>query len=136
MAKQTKPEMHQVAIVRFVDRYYNYGDDYDTFVHSITDWEEVDDETFKLLQGASSFYNDGMRFMVVERLTTKSPVVVNTVAAYVKHLQQQKEAAEKAAAEREAKAAERRLKKLAKDEAARRQLFEQLQREFNEQEKK
>lgn len=124
---------HFVAIVKLVDHYYNYGDDYDTIAQTISEWEEVDEETFKLLKNASTYranYADDNRFIVLERLKTDSPAVINTVSAYVKHIAKQKAAQEKAEAERKAKADERRLKKLAKDEKARLELFEKLQAEF------
>lgn len=135
MTNETKPKTHFVAIVKVVDHYYNYGDDYDTVAQSISEWEEVDEEAFKLLKSASAYrtnYGDDNRFIVLERLKTDSPTVINTVSAYVKHLKEQKDAKEKAEAERKAKADERRLKKLAKDEKARLALFEQLQKEFGE----
>lgn len=133
MTKETKPKTHFVAIIKVVDHYYNYGDDYDTIAQSISDWEEVDEETFKLLRDASSYStHSSNRFYVIERLKTDSPAVINTVSAYVEYLRKQKEAKEKAEAERKAKAEARRLKKLAKDETARLALFEQLQKEFGD----
>ena len=133
MTKGTTPDTHFVAIVKFVDHYYNYGDDYDTMIQSISDWEEVDDETFKLLQGASAYTSHSTNsFIVLERLHVDHPVIVNSVKAYVKYLTEQKAAKEKEEAARKAKADERRLKKLAKDEKARRELFEQLQSEFGD----
>lgn len=133
MTKETKPKTHFVAIIKVVDHYYNYGDDYDTIARSISDWEEVDEETFKLLLDASSYStHSSNRFYVIERLKTDSPAVINTVSAYVEYLRKQKEAKEKAEAERKAKAEARRLKKLAKDETARLALFEQLQKEFGD----
>ncbi len=135
MTTKTKPDTHFVAIVKPVEQYYNYGDDYTTVIQSISNWEEVDHETFKLLQSASTYrtsYTDDNRFVVLERLSVDDPVVINTVSAYVKFLEKQKAAAEKAEAEKKAKAEARRLAKLAKDEKSRLALFEQLQKEFGE----
>lgn len=135
MTTETKPKTHLVAIVRVVDQYYNDGDGYDTVAQSISDWEEVDNETFKLLKQASTYradYVNDNRFIVLERLKTDSPTVINTVDAYVKHVAKQKAAQEAAAATRQATAEDRRLKKLAKDEKARLALFEKLQKEFGD----
>lgn len=129
-AKETNPKTHFVAIVRMVEHYYNYGDDYSIFAQAISDWEEVDEETFQLLKNASMYRTSDYNFIVLERLSVNSPVVVNTVSAYVKHLEKQKADQEAAKAEREAKAEQRRLAKLAKDEKSRRQLYETLQKEF------
>lgn len=127
-----KPKTHLVALIRPLEHYYDY-DSYDTIIQSISDWEEVDEETFQLLKNASNYvtdYNQGRPFVVIERLTTKSPTVTNTVSAYVAHLAKQKAEQEAAAAAKRAKAEKRRLDKLMKDEDKRRQLYEQLQREF------
>lgn len=132
MTNETKPKTHFVAIVKVVDHYYNYGDDYDTVAQSISEWEEVDEEAFKLLKSASAYQNQGDRFIVLERLKTDSPSVINSVSAYVKHLAKAKADMEKAEKERKAKAEERRLKKLAKDEKARLELYEKLQAEFGD----
>lgn len=123
---------HFVAIVKAVEHYYNYGDDYDMVAQSISEWEEVDEESFKLLKNASTYGDGDSRFIVLERLKTDSPPVINTVSAYVKHIAKQKAAQEAAAATRKATADARRLKKLAKDEKARLALFEQLQAEFGD----
>ena len=135
MTKEAKPNTHLVAIVKIVDHYYNYGDDYDTVAHSISEWEEVDEEAFQLLKNASTYqtnYRDDNRFIVLERLSVDSPVVVNTVSAYVKYLAKAKDDKEKAEKDRKAKAEERRLKKLAKDEKARLELYTKLQAEFGD----
>lgn len=126
-----KQQTHFVAIVKVVDHYYNYGDDYGVIAQSISDWEEIDVETFQLLKNASTFQTTpGSRYIVLERLTVDNPVVIDTVSAYVKLLAKQKADQEAEAAEREAKADKRRLNKLARDEKARLALYEQLQREF------
>lgn len=134
MTEQTKqPKTHFVAIIKPIDHYYDY-DSYDTVIQSISNWEEVDDETFQLLRDASTYVTErdlGRPFIVIERLTTKSPVVINTVSEYVEYLAQAKAKKEAEAAERKAKASAKALQKLAKDEEARRKLYEQLQKEFN-----
>ncbi len=122
--------MHKIAIITGRDFhtssscYYNDYCDQVKIIDTITAWEEVDDNTFKLLTEASYQGN----FVIIEQ-----PQDTKTVSDYVKQLESRKREEEaRAAAEevRKAEAARKRkekaLLKLAKDADAERALLTSL----------
>ena len=72
--------MHKVAILRF-SGYYDSNDDYQKIVEHITEFTEVDDETFVLLTKAQR--NGNYDFILVEQLPDQEKFIFTTVAAYV-----------------------------------------------------
>lgn len=122
-------KMRKIAIVHYEDRYVNY-DDSETFVKSITDWTEVDEETYQLLKRHQFSYLNGEAYYVVTRPVDEQAFIKQTVAEYIEHAKKEdaKKAAEKK--KREDAALQRKLKKQAKDAEARKAMYEQLQKEF------
>lgn len=131
-------KMHKIAIVKFVGEYTSYDDYESNIVRSITEWELVDSETFDLLRKASQYLygniadNGDTRFQVIEFLNTKSTDVVSTVSAYVEMVRKREEANQLEANKRAAKAAEKKRRAALSDEAKKRELYLQLQKEFGD----
>lgn len=117
--------MRKIAII-FTTESYGSDDDIRRVVESITDWTEVSEDDFKVLQ------NESWRgkFQVLERPLNDGEFVKKTVADHIKAAKQEKErqAAEKAV--REQKALERKHKKELKDKESKLKLLKQLQEEF------
>lgn len=125
--------MHKVAIIK-VDYSYNYDDDYSSsqmIVNSITDWTEVSDEQFKLLRNAERLQGD---FRVIEQPYDTGEFIRKTVADYIAAEEKRIAAEATAKRKRDEAAQKKKLAKLARDEASRRQMFEELQKEFGVQE--
>lgn len=122
--------MHKIAIVIARDNFYNYGDDYDRLIESISEWTEVDDETFALLKKAemSRRYDFG----VLEQPVHPRVFIKNTVEDYVAHVKAEEEKREAEKKKKAEAARKRKLNKMAKDEAAKRILFNQLKEELGE----
>lgn len=122
--------MKKVAIVfyREVEAYHEY-DHYGTDIlvaSQITEWTEVTDQEYSLLQKAS--LKKG--FKVVSFPENQKEYIKKTVDDVLRELEEEKKKKEEEDAEKARKAAERTAKRLAKTEAERRALFEQLQKEF------
>lgn len=114
--------MRKIAIITTRDFFYNYGDDHETVINSITDWSEVDDKTYDLLSKASH----RMNFTIIERPSDEEKFIKKTVADFVKMIEHEAEVerARKEKAEKTRK--EKALKKKAKDEAAEKELLAAL----------
>jgi len=119
---------HKIAIITTKDFYYNYGDDRETIIRSITEWEEVSTEDFELLDKAS--YKLGF-YLIEQPLNTKE-FVAKTIADYKALVKKEatKEAEEKL--KREEKARERKFKKELKDKESKIALLKKLQEELGE----
>jgi len=72
--------MHKVAILRF-SGYYDSNDDYQKIIERVTEFAEVDNETFVLLTKAQR--NGNYDFILVEQLPDQEKFIFTTVAAYV-----------------------------------------------------
>jgi hypothetical protein len=57
--------MRKIAIIKLRDIFYNYGDDSQKVIDSITEWEEVSEEDYALLKDAAG----QMNFTVLEQPT-------------------------------------------------------------------
>ncbi len=136
-------QTRHIAIVTHRDFYYNYGDDCDTVVASITDWTEVSEEDYKLLSRyCGTLNNDGKyNYSIIERKDKQSGFLAKTIEQF-KQLAaaEEKAAAERAAAEEQRKKeaaarkaaakAKRELAKRAETEAAERALLEELEKKY------
>jgi len=120
--------MRKIAIITNKDVYSNYGDDCSTIVSSITDWSEVDEETFTKLKAASHQFG----FSIIERPIDESSFIRNTIAEWTKHIDEieQKRKKEKEKAVRLAE--EKKLRKLAKTRDDKIKLLKQLKEELGE----
>ena len=140
-------QKHRVAIVRFLGGHSQYYvDNGDDIVQSITEWEEVDDSTYRLLVEVSRqplrVPGQDEYFVVLEQLNTLSLPIVKRVADYIAAVVKQKAGEEVAKRSKEAKLAEKkriremgveqkRLQDAMKTEEARLKLYKQLQAEFD-----
>ena len=127
--------MHKIAIIKLVESpcYDDYIEQ-EMVVSSITEWEEVSDETFVVLTNAARsarINNWNTQFAVVEQLLVNSEQVIHSVSQYIDMVAKNEKKAAEAKAAKLAAAEKRRLDKLAKTEAGRRALYEQLQAEFS-----
>jgi len=122
---------HRIAILLTKDVYYN-GDDYsDTraIADSITDWEIVSDEEFKLLTRAAQVQ---MNYVILEQPLVPVEFIKMTVAGEIARA---KEAEVKAASERQSradKALAKKLKNEMKDKDSKIALYKKLQEELGE----
>jgi hypothetical protein len=114
----------KLAIVIFSERYRDL-DDYSVVASSITDWEEVDDETYRTLIAAQYKYDYTVVVMPEQKTFIKKTVKdwTDFVTA-----EKQKEELRKAAAKK--KAEDAKLKKLAKSREEKIRLFEKLREEL------
>jgi RsiW-degrading membrane proteinase PrsW (M82 family) len=69
---------HKIAILTSRDVYYNYGDNSQRIVESITGWEEVSDTDYKILCGASS----RLGFVILEQPIYAAKFIAKTIADY------------------------------------------------------
>jgi hypothetical protein len=122
--------MRKVAIIKTEERYFNHGDDWDTIVKQITDWTEISDEDFVILNRAAYQHN----FIVIEQPIDQHGFIIDTVASYIEQ-QRQKEIKEAEDKKKRAKAAmEKKLKKDLKDKESKLELYKKLQQELGIQE--
>ena len=121
--------MREVAIV-----YYRGGIayDYDGYgtelmvAASITDWTSVTDDEFKLLLQAAT----KKRFNLIEKPKDQSSIIRKTVMDELAEIEKEKKKKEEETRLKEEAAAQRRAKKLAKDMVARKALYQELRKEF------
>jgi hypothetical protein len=123
----------KVAILLTTDvySYDEYNDDHRSIVNSITEWEEISNEDFQVLQAAS--YRKG--FKIVEQPTNIKEFVAKTVT---EEIARAKEEAIKLEAEKVARAEAARLKKYKKDlkdKESKLALLKKLQAELGEEAK-
>lgn len=122
-------DTHKIAIITTRDINIPDYDGYDstvTIAQSITDWEEVTDDEFKMLQQAS--WRVG--FKIIERPIDTPKYIAKTIADYkaIAAAEEAKVAEEKA--KREAAALERKFKKELKDKASKEKMLAKLSEEL------
>jgi hypothetical protein len=125
--------MKQVAIVFYTE--HSSYDDTELVASRMTEWAEVSDEDYSLL---INHQWTGKQYRVITKPDNLEGFIVNTVKEAVEAARKQEQRRISLAAEAKRKADERaqaKAKKLEdkrmKDEAHRRALFEELQKEFN-----
>jgi NADH dehydrogenase/NADH:ubiquinone oxidoreductase subunit G len=123
----------KVAILLTTDvySYDEYNDDHRSIVNSITEWEEISNEDFQVLQSAS--YRKG--FKIVEQPANPSDFIAKTVS---EEIARAKEEAIKLEAEKVARAEAAKLKKYKKDlkdKESKLALLKKLQAELGEEAK-
>ncbi len=120
----------KIAIITTKDVYSNYGDDCNTIINNITEWTEVSEADFALLQKAAYKMPYGQQFVILEQPIDTKAFVAKTIADYIK-LSKEEEAREEAAKKkRAADALARKHKKELKDRESKLALLKQLQEEF------
>ena len=115
---------HKIAIIKTRDIIYNYGDDKESIINSITSWEEISDEDFVLLNKASYRFN----FVVIEQPIDTKVFIAKTIADYTTMAM----AEEKEKKVRAAAALRRKHAKELKDKETKRVLLQQLKAELGE----
>jgi hypothetical protein len=120
---------HKIAIITSRNVYERYGDDYSTIINSITDWTEISDEDFNLLQKAST---QQYEYAVLEQPVDTPAFVAKTIADYlvIARAEEARRAAEKK--KRDAKALENKHKKELKDRESKLALLQKLQAELGQ----
>ena len=123
--------MREVTIVMVHDRYTEYDESRAVMQESISDWEQISEEEYKLLNQnwwklAQHLDPHGNRRPVLlEKDSVPVRARINSIREWI---QQEKIQAEKAEAERKAKAEERARKKILKNAQSERKLLEELLR--------
>ena len=120
---------HKIAIITTRNITVSDYDGYDTNItiaQSITDWEEVTDEEFKMLHQAS--YRLG--FGIIERPVDTPAYIAKTIADYkaIAAAEEAKMAAEKR--KREEEALQRKIKKELKDKGSKEKMLAKLAQEL------
>ena len=121
--------MRKIAIIYTHNDYYGDYDEHSrTIIDSITDWSEVTQEEFTLLNQAS--YKG--QFKLIERPLDEMKMIKKTVAEHLKMLKEEEEKRLEEKAIKAKKALEKKHKNELKDKESRLQLLKQLQEEFKE----
>jgi hypothetical protein len=120
--------MRKVAVFWTEDKYYNHGDDYERIISSVTDWEEITDEDFAILQRAG--FKKG--FTVIEQPIKPKIFIEQTIQDFLaeEHESMLKEAAAKK--KRAEAAVKKRLEKDLKDKQSKIELFNKLKKELGQ----
>jgi hypothetical protein len=116
--------MRQIAI--FKPHLIHYYEDYTALIESITEWSEVTDEEYKLLQQWVAKYD----YTMIERVDKKPDFLPKTIAAAIAEAKALDDALKKQKEEAERKRQERALKKLAKDKRQKEELYARLKAEL------
>jgi hypothetical protein len=117
---------HKIAIIKTKDMYYNYGDDHELIATSITEWTEVSDSDFNILQKARFNRN----FDILEQPVSTPEFVAHTVADYIKEAKKAEEKEKEEKQKRDAAALVRKNKKELKTRESRLELLRKLQAEL------
>lgn len=118
--------MTKVAVVTFTDRYSNY-DDYDRVIEKVSDFVEVSEEDYTLLEGYARRTNE---FQVIVFIQKQKEVIEFSVKSQLEFVKKEKEKAEQMKAEQERKKLAAKLKKDLKAKEDREKLFNELRQEF------
>ncbi len=125
--------MRKVAVIR-VHGYYRGGNDYDSYdreslIQSVTEFQEITDEEFVMLQCELPLLNKGdTSYMLIEQ--TPDTFIGKTVEAYVKRLEKEKKQRDREEMDRLARKAAAAAKKREKSEANKRKQMEKLAEEL------
>jgi len=117
---------HKIAIIITKNCYYNYGDDYETILQSITNWEEVTDEEFDDLVQAS--YRMG--FQIMEQPAEPKKFIAKTISDYKTLVKEEKRKEAEEKKKRADAALVRKHKKELKDRESKLALIKKLQAEL------
>ena len=116
--------MRKIAIIKTRDFTSFY--DSETVILSITDWSEVSEEDYKLLDNWSRKHD----YLILERMDTNPDFLPKTIATCKKEAEVYAEKQRKAKEEADRKKLERELKKKARTEAQEKKLLEELERKY------
>lgn len=123
--------MPKIALIKLEEKFLNY-DDSEEVIKSITEWEEVTKDELKLLKEyyKRNYWKEYILVLeFVENQKEKIDFAVKSQLEYIKKEKEKEEAEKKAKAE---KALARKHKLDLKKQEEKRQLLEQLKKEFGE----
>jgi len=124
----------KIAIItgREISTYSDHDDDYSSprrVVESITDWEEVSEEDYRLLLSCQNYLN----FSIIEQPTNQKQFIEKSIASWKKRCEETQRLQLEQKQAREAKALAAKIKKQARTREAKLKLLEQLKAELGEQ---
>lgn len=115
--------VHKIAIITTGFRDYDQcSDSYERVVDSITDWDEVSDDDFKVLVAMQ----DKLEYRVIERPRFTDAFVRKTVASYKEYVLAEERRLTEEKEQRAKAAADRKLKKELKDKKSKTDLLAKL----------
>jgi hypothetical protein len=123
--------MRKIAIIQFRDVDIMYDDYHDVtklIASKITDWVEVDEETFRALLT----YQGQGKYRVVEFIPNQLEFIKNTVDDYKRYVAIQQEKERKYREEKEKKRQEKQIAKQAKTLEEKKNLLKKLKEELGE----
>lgn len=125
---------HKIAIIK--TREFTDYSDYDGYsimkiAESITDWQEVSDEDFQVLQYALPKTGH----IMIERPLDEGKFIAKTIAEHIAYAQEQARIAAEEKKKREDAALQRKIKKELKDTKTKQALYQALRAEFEGKEK-
>lgn len=120
--------MRKVAVFWTEDKYYDYGNDYERIISSITAQEEISNDDFEILKRAS--YRKG--FTVIEQPTAPKEFIATTIQDFLveEHNAMRKE--DETKKKLAAAALKKKLEKDLKDKTSKFELFEKLKKELGQ----
>jgi alpha-D-ribose 1-methylphosphonate 5-triphosphate diphosphatase PhnM len=120
--------MRKIAIIQFKEVDIDY-DEYDIkrmIATKITDWVEVDDETYTAL-----FYFQAQgKYRIVELLPHQEQFILDTVEHYKEYVRSQQAILDKIKKEKQEKHRQKQITKHAKTVEEKKQMLEQLKKEL------
>ena len=118
--------MRKIAIIKTGDSCYSRYEDDSLLIDRITDFQEVDDETYKLLTQARADYTLGFTFDIIEVPLDQKQCILDTVDAYKAKIEKVRAEAKAAQEKAEQKKAKDRALNKAKQEAKEKELLAKL----------
>lgn len=90
---------HKIATIHVVGGHCRDYNDYDNkIVSSISEWEDVDDDTFNLLVNSTNHLTNN--YQIIEHVKTDDIFVIKNVKQYIKMVEEQKRREDEAEVER------------------------------------
>ena len=119
----------RVAIV-FGRNLYDCDDYSRVIADRCTDWEEIDDETFRLLERAQSRDFNHDRFYIIQHPEDTKEFIFKTVGEYVSYLKKEQERIEKEKLERAERKKKKAAEKLASEKNKEKEVYEELKKKY------
>ena len=117
---------HKVAILKTFGHYYAQEYDYCELIKTISEWAEVNDEDFKILQRGL----DNKTYLLLEQPTNQEEIIQHTVAFTLDWLKREERRVEREREKKAAADAKRRIERKAKTRAQKEKLLVELKREL------
>lgn len=121
--------MRKIAIIQFREismDYDDYGDVTKMIASKITDWTEVDEETYNAL----IYFQTQCKYRVIEFLPYQEQFILDTVEQYKEFVKVQQARLDKIRKEKQDKHRQKQIAKQAKTVEEKKQMLEQLKKEL------